>query len=121
MGGIPSCKNSHLAFAPGERETPAYNQQAGPHNPRALTTNDRKQIQALAQRMLIQSAHKLGGVGALAKHLGLGEGTVGEFIQGKLVPPAEVILKAIEPLIDSPASEWRDPLEQRPDALKADK
>jgi hypothetical protein len=121
VGNIPSCKNNYLGFRNTERKTPAYIRKAPRHTSRALTINDQKQIQALAQRMLVQSAHKLGGVAALAKHLGLGEGTVGEFIQGKLVPPAEVILKAIEPLIDSPASEWRDPPAQRPDALKADK
>jgi hypothetical protein len=73
-----------------------------------LNTNDQKTIQALAQRLLTKSAHKLGGVAALAKHLGLSEGTVGEFITGKLVPPAEVIMKAVEPLLEAPMKDWRD-------------
>ena len=70
-----------------------------------MTSADQKQILALAQRILVKSAHKLGGVAALAKHLGMSEGTVGDFIAGKMVPPAEVMLKAVEPLLDEPGNQ----------------
>jgi hypothetical protein len=70
-----------------------------------MTSADQKQIQALAQRIMVKSAHKLGGVAALAKHLGISDGAVGDFLAGKLVPPAEVMLKAVEPLLDEPTAQ----------------
>lgn len=65
-------------------------------------------------------AYSLGGVGALAKHLGVGEGLVADWMAGKAVPPADVIVKAVDPLIGAPASFWRDPPKPS-DAPKADK
>ena len=84
-------------------------------------TNDEKQVQALAQRILVKAAHKLGGISALAKHIGLAEGTVGDFIQGKIVPSAEIITKAVEPLLDEPEAFWRDDPKPRVHTLEADK
>jgi hypothetical protein len=67
-----------------------------------------QEIQALAQRILVKAAHKLGGVGALSKLLGVGEATLADWIAGRYVPPAEIILKAVSPLIDEPAEFWRE-------------
>ena len=65
------------------------------------------EIQALSQRILAKAAHKLGGVGALAKHLGVGDATIGDWLAGRQIPRAEVILKAVSVLIDEPAPAWR--------------
>lgn len=65
------------------------------------------EFQALAQRLLIKAAQKLAGVTALADFLQVLEGTLAVWIAGKEVPPATVILKAVELLIDEPVSFWR--------------
>jgi hypothetical protein len=77
---------------------------------------DQQDIQALAQRILVKAAHKLGGVAALATHLGISEATLGEYVTGKLVPPADVILKAVGPLLDGPPSHLWDEPGSTPDA-----
>ena len=60
-----------------------------------------KEIQALSQRILVKAAHQLGGVAALSKHLGVGEAMIAEWIAGRHVPSAEVILRAVSALLDS--------------------
>ena len=65
------------------------------------------EIQGLSQRILAKAAHKLGGVGALAKHLGVGEATVGEWLSGRHIPTAEIILQAVSVLVDEPITDWR--------------
>ena len=64
-----------------------------------MTSGDQEQIQALSQRILIKCAHRLGGVGALAKQLEVSEGTLAEWLNGKAVPPVDLIMKAVSPLI----------------------
>ncbi len=59
------------------------------------------EIQALAQRILVKAPHKLGGVA-------VGEATLGDWLAGKFVPPVEVILKTVSLLVDEPATFWRD-------------
>ena len=67
-----------------------------------MTSGDQEQIQALSQRILIKCAHRLGGAGALAKVLEISEGTLAEWLNGKSVPPIDLIMKAVSPLIDDP-------------------
>jgi DNA-binding transcriptional regulator YiaG len=59
-----------------------------------MNNNDNKQIQALAQIILSKAGFKLGD-DALAKYLGVSDGTLAEWLSGKTVPPAEAILKAV--------------------------
>lgn len=66
------------------------------------------EIQALSQRILAKAAHKLGGLGALAKHLGVGDATIGDWLTGRHIPTAEIILKAVSVLIDEPDPLWRN-------------
>ena len=67
------------------------------------------QLQALAQRVMVKSAQKLGGVAALAQHLGVSEATVGDFVTGKVVPSADLVLKAVGPLMEAgPVPHWDD-------------
>lgn len=73
-----------------------------------------KEIHALAQRILVKAAIKLGGSGALSKHLGIDEATLGHWLAGRSVPPAETVLKAIAPLVDEAATLLRDPAISRP-------
>jgi len=71
------------------------------------------EIQALAQRILAKAAHKLGGVAALAKHLGVDEGTIGDWLAGRDIPKAEVILNAVSVLVDEPVT-LRSPASANP-------
>jgi hypothetical protein len=64
-----------------------------------MTSGDQEQIQALSQRILVKCAHRLGGVAALAKHLEVSEGTLAEWLNGRNVPPVDVIMSAVRPLI----------------------
>ena len=64
-----------------------------------MTGADQKQIHALSQRVLMKAAERLGGIGELARHLGVGEATISEWIAGKSIPPTDVILKVVDPLI----------------------
>lgn len=73
-----------------------------------------QEFHALAQRILVKAAQKLGGAAALAKFLGVSEATLGEWIAGKDVPPAEVILKAVVPLTDEPALQLASVASERP-------
>ena len=68
-----------------------------------MTSSDKEQIQALSQRILVKCAHRLGGVGALARHLEVSEGTLAEWLSGRHVPPVEIIMKAVTPLLSEPA------------------
>jgi len=65
-------------------------------------SRDKEQIQSLAQRILAQCARKLGGVGVLAQHLGVGEATVADWLTGEHVPSTEVLLRAVAPLLEEP-------------------
>lgn len=76
-----------------------------------MVSSDREQIQALSQRILIKCAHRLGGVAALAKHLGVSEVTLGEWLNGKLVPPVEIVMKAVGPLLGDEPSLAAAPLQ----------
>ena len=67
-----------------------------------MTSGDQEQIQALSQRILIKCAHRLGGAGALARHLAVPESTLADWLNGKHVPPIDFIMKAVSPLIDDP-------------------
>ena len=64
-----------------------------------MNGSDREQIHALSQRILINCAHRLGGSAALARHLGVGEDTLADWLSGERVPPVDVIMKAIAPLV----------------------
>lgn len=66
-----------------------------------MSFNDKEQIHALSQRILTKCAHELGGAAALARHLGISEGTLAQWLSGKRVPPVEFILKAVVPLISN--------------------
>jgi hypothetical protein len=88
---------------------------ARPQNP-LVTSSDQVQIQALSQRILIKCAHRLGGVGALARHLEISEGTLAEWLNGTSVPPVELIMKAVTPLIGElePVPSQEIPVTRRP-------
>ena len=75
---------------------------------------EKAEIQALAQRILVNAAHKLGGVAPLSKYLGIGEATLGDWVAGRLVPPVAAILKTVDLLVDEPAALWRDPSAEHP-------
>jgi hypothetical protein len=82
-------------------------------------------FQSLSQRLLIRAVHKLNGVTALAEFLKTSEMTLGAWIAGKEVPPASVVLLAVELLMDEPADIWRDPgpldeVPQRPKTPESD-
>jgi len=70
-----------------------------------MISSDREQIHALSQRILTTCAHKLGGTAALAKHLAVSELTLTAWLTGKQVPPVEVIMQAISPLIGESAGD----------------
>ena len=70
-----------------------------------MTPSDKEQIEALSQRILRMCAQRLGGVAALAKHLGVSEGLLAKWLSGELCPPVAVIQKAVAPLLDMPSSE----------------
>ena len=79
--------------------------------------SDQQEIQALSQRILAKAAHKLGGVAALSQVLGVGDATLAEWIRGRHVPPAEVILRVVSLLVDEPTTFWREPPTQLGDAV----
>jgi hypothetical protein len=64
-----------------------------------MKASDQEQVHALSQRILIKCAHRLGGAAALANHLQVSEGMLAEWLSGKNVPPVEVIMKAVGPLL----------------------
>jgi transcriptional regulator with XRE-family HTH domain len=66
-----------------------------------MVSSDNEQIHALSQRILAKCARELGGAAALAKHLGISESTLAEWLSGGQVPPVEAIMKAIAPLISA--------------------
>lgn len=53
-------------------------------------------MQALAQRVLAKAASKLGSTEALATHLGVQRSTLQEWLDGRQIPPAELIRKAAD-------------------------
>lgn len=53
-------------------------------------------MQALAQRVLTKAAKKMGSPELLAQHLGVSPSVLTEWINGKEVPPAELIHKAAD-------------------------
>lgn len=54
----------------------------------------------LAQRVLARAATRIGGADRLAKHLGVPPATLEVWLQGTEVPPVEMILKAVDLVID---------------------
>jgi hypothetical protein len=75
----------------------------------AVAVDADRKIQALAQRVMVKSAHKLGGIAALAEHLGVSEAAVGDFVTGKVVPSADQVLKAVATLMEAgPVPHWDD-------------
>lgn len=74
------------------------------------------EILALSQRILIKAAQQLGGVAALARFLEVGDATLGEWLSGRQVPSAVVILKATSLLIHDAAQPGHDGL--APDRLQ---
>lgn len=64
-----------------------------------MSFNDKEQIHALSQRILSKCAQELGGAAALARHLAVSDAALAEWLSGKRVPPVEIIMKAIAPLI----------------------
>jgi hypothetical protein len=67
-----------------------------------------QELQALSQRILVKAAGKLGGASELAKYLGIGDATLGEWIAGKSVPPSETILKAVSVMVENGATPQRN-------------
>jgi hypothetical protein len=72
-------------------------------------SQDEQQIQALGQRILLACANKLGGVEPLARYLQASEEQVREWLVGRTVPPAALVMRAIDPVLGDPATPWRDP------------
>jgi hypothetical protein len=60
---------------------------------------DDRQIQLLSQRILVQCAEMLGGTVELAKHLQVSHDQLMNWLEGKSIPSAEIILKAVDPLV----------------------
>jgi len=75
-----------------------------------------EQITALSRRILVKCAHRLGGVGALARHLEVAEATLAEWLSGKSVPPIDLVIKAVHPFIDDaePSASPALPAARRP-------
>jgi len=71
-----------------------------------------KEILALSQRILVKAAQQLGGVGALARFLDVGDATLGEWVSGRKVPPAEIILRATSVLVHEAAELRAAPVAQ---------
>ena len=57
-------------------------------------------MQALAQRVLTKAARKLGSEELLAKHLGVPDSTLRGWINGEQVPPADLIRRAADLVLD---------------------
>jgi hypothetical protein len=69
-----------------------------------MTSGDQVQIQALSQRILMKCAHRFGGAAALARHLEVSQDTLADWLNGIGVPPVDLILRAVTPLISDPGS-----------------
>jgi hypothetical protein len=61
-----------------------------------------QEFKSLSQRMLVQAAHRLGGVAELAAHLCVSETALDAWVAGREATPTEVVLKAIDVLLDAP-------------------
>ena len=82
-------------------------------------SNDEKQIQALGQRILLACANRLGGVEPLARYLSVSEAEVREWIVGRSIPPAAIVLKAVDPVVGDPEGVWQDrPEQEAPNLLQ---
>ena len=66
-----------------------------------MNSNDDTQRQRLAQSIMTNCVVRHGGTEALAKHLGVTQDQVIDWIGGKEVPSVEIVRKAIEPFIKS--------------------
>ena len=66
-----------------------------------MSSNDSEQIHALSQRILRKCARELGGAAPLARHLAVSDAALADWLSGKQVPPVEIIMKAVAPLIGS--------------------
>jgi hypothetical protein len=60
---------------------------------------DQKQIELLSQRILQLCAEKFGSTAALATFLGVPEHDLADWMEGKNLPPASVILTAVDTLV----------------------
>ena len=69
-----------------------------------MISSDKDQIHALSQRILTKCANALGGAEALARHLGISEATLAEWLAGRKVPPVDAIMRAVAPLIGNGSS-----------------
>ena len=57
--------------------------------------NDDKQIQELAKAILAKAGWKLGGA-SLAEYLGVSDATLAAWLNGKSLPPAAALTKAVQ-------------------------
>jgi hypothetical protein len=57
-------------------------------------------MEVLAQRLLTKAAQKIGGPEVLAKHLGVSRSTLQHWMDAKDLPPAEVLHKAADLVLD---------------------
>jgi hypothetical protein len=55
---------------------------------------------ALAQRVLVRAARRIGGAEALAAHLRVAPARLARWLAGKEVPPTEILLRAVDVVVD---------------------
>ena len=60
------------------------------------------ETQGLAQRVLAKAAVRVGGPGPLATYLGVTPVTLEQWLQGREVPPAETLRRAVDLVRDEP-------------------
>ena len=65
-------------------------------------------VGSLAQRVLRNAAKKLGGEKELAAYLGVSAHVLQEWLAGKDIPPTELILRAVDLLVDEPKRDDAD-------------
>lgn len=65
-------------------------------------------VGSLAQRVLRNAAKKLGGEKELAAYLGVSDAVLQDWLAGKGIPPTELILRAVDLLVDEPKRDDAD-------------
>jgi hypothetical protein len=85
-------------------------------DPALPNSQDEKQIQALGQRILLACVTKMGGVVPVARYLQVSEEQLREWIAGKTVPPAAIVLKSLDPVVGEPEAIWGDRPQPDPDS-----
>lgn len=75
------------------------------------------EFKSLSQRVLIKASQKL-GFADLAVYLRVPEPVLEAWIAGKATTPTEAVLRAVDLLVEEPASFWR---ESRPPASNRSK